>query len=145
VWESGAVNAADVRVPRERAGTFVRLYGRRRPHDDALVSFSVQVEAPGLRAEAGIETLQGDGLVEFVRGLDESYLGWPGTRTWSSFRRDLRLEAVHTGGAVVLAWTLVFPEPSEGPAAIWEATVRVQISPGEDLKQLSSDVAAFLS
>jgi len=56
-------------------------------------------------AEIGVETLNGDGLVEFFRGLDEAFQGWPGTRTWSSFRMDLRIEAVHTGRAVVMAWT----------------------------------------
>jgi len=141
---SSAEAVSEVTVPRQPAGTFLRLYDCCRPHGDALLVLSVQVGAPGLSASIGIETLEGDGLAQFVRELDDDFRGWAGERTWTSFRGDLQLRAIHTGRAVLLAWTLRFPEPAESDPGAWEATVRVQISPGEDLKALSSDLHAFL-
>ena len=93
MWESGAVSAAEVLLPRQATGTFVRLYDCHRPHGDALTVFSVLVKAPGLRAEIGIEPLRGDRLAVFVGGLDETSRGWSGTRRWSSFCGDLQREA----------------------------------------------------
>jgi hypothetical protein len=135
----------EVRIPRGPAGTFVKLHGCSRPHDDALVVFGVQAEAPGLSADIGVETLYGDGLAEFVQGLNNDFRGWTGERVWRSFRGDLELRAVHSGQLIWLSWTLRFPEPAEEDPGTWNTTIRVHLNPGEDLNALSADVSAFLS
>jgi hypothetical protein len=134
----------EVRIPARAAGTFVRLHGLRRPHDDALVLFGVQAEAPGLSADIAVETLNGDGLAEFIQGLHDDFRGWAGERIWKSFRGDLELRAVHDGRLIWLSFTLRFPEPTEADAGICDSTVRVHLTPGQDLTAFSADLSAFL-
>ncbi|WIX84079.1 DUF6228 family protein [Amycolatopsis carbonis] len=127
------------------AGTFVKLERCRRPHDDALGLFGARVEAPGLSASLEVETLNGDGLDSFVQSLGNDFRGWTDERIWASFRGDLELRASHSGRLIWLSWTLRFPEPTEEDPAVWTATVRVHLTPGEDLRVFNSDVAAFLN
>ena len=133
-------DGCEVMVPRGPAGTYIRLSGLRRPHGDALVCLVVGAEAPGLSATIGVETLNGDGLAEYVRSLEEGFRGWQGERTWASFRRDVEIRAAHLGRSIRLGWTLRFPEWD----ADWTATVEVHVSPGEELKGFAADVTRFL-
>lgn len=128
---------ADSQVPRFRMRWI-------RPDSDALVLLVVSVEEVGLSASITVHTLNGDGLDDFLAGLDKDFRGWPGGRRWKSYEGDLELEAVHTGRTVLLAWTLRFPSPAE-ESWDWQATVRVAITPGEDLKNLASAVSAMLN
>ncbi|GIH65414.1 hypothetical protein Msi02_62310 [Microbispora siamensis] len=106
--------------------------------------FSAQAESAGLQAEVAVETIMGDGLADFLEELVTDFRGWAGTRTWTSHRADLQLEASHSGHLVELLWTLRFPNPSYDPNDIWSVTVRTSISPGEDLTNLAREVRSFL-
>ncbi|MCW2902571.1 MAG: hypothetical protein JWO67_4836, partial [Streptosporangiaceae bacterium] len=143
VREDAFVNAPDdrhdVMIPRGPSDTYVRLSAFQRPDDDALVLFEVKAEAPGISATIGIETFNSDGLSEFIQSLEDDFRGWPGERVWRSFRRDLQLQAAHLGQSIRLSWTL---RPSEWDAE-WTATVDLQVSPGEELKNLAADVGHF--
>nr|WP_239070663.1 DUF6228 family protein [Amycolatopsis sp. SID8362] len=101
-----------------------------------LLWFTARAEGDGLSAAVSVETLHGDSLDTFAAGLDRDFRGWPGTRTWTSFRGDLELRATHTGHVVELVWTLRRHE--------WECTVRTPVTPGEELRRFSADVAEFL-
>ncbi|GAA2109778.1 DUF6228 family protein [Actinomadura alba] len=136
-------NVREVTLPRGPTGTYVRLSAFHRPDDDVLVLFDVQAEAPGLSAMIGIETLGGDGLSAFVQSLDDDFRGWPDERVWTSFRQELELRAAHLGHIVRLSWTLRSPEPAEQDTD-WAVTVNLYVSPGEELKNLASDVGHFL-
>ncbi|WP_127939121.1 DUF6228 family protein [Nonomuraea polychroma] len=124
--------------------TFIRLAQCERPHDDALMFFLAQAASPGLRAEVAVETIMGDGLADFLENLVTDFRGWRGTRTWTSHRADLRLEAIHSGHWVDLSWTLRSPNPSEDRDDMWSATVRTPILPGEALTNLAREVRSFL-
>ncbi|MEZ0110910.1 hypothetical protein ABH920_004925 [Catenulispora sp. EB89] len=133
----------EVAIPHRCAGDVVTLHECRRPHNDALVVFGVRVDAHGLSASMGIETLNGDGLDAFVQTLDNDFRGWSGERVWTSSRGDLEVRARHVGKAIQLDWTLRFPEPVE-QSPDWELTVHLHVDPGESLKDLSTRIAAFL-
>ena len=98
----------------------------------------------GLSAAADVRTLNGDSLDGFLAGLDRDFRGWPGERRWKSHEGDLELEAVHSGRAILLAWILRFPSPAE-ESWDWQVTIRIQITPGEELKDLAEAIAAMLS
>ena len=132
-----------VTIPHRADTTFVMLHGCNRPHDDALTIFGVQAEAHGLTASIWIETIHGDGLDEFVRRLDDDFRGWPGERIWTSSRKDLEVRARHLGAWIRLSWILRFPEPTvEQPD--WETTIHLHVNPGEELRDLSGRITAFL-
>ncbi|MEW9530145.1 DUF6228 family protein [Microbispora sp. NPDC049125] len=117
---------------------------RERPHDDTLMFFLARAESGGLQAEVAVETIMGDGLAEFLEELVNDFRGWAGTRTWTSHRVDLQLEASHSGRRVELLWTLRFPDPNEQPGDLWSVTVRTLVSPGEDMTNLAREVRSFL-
>ncbi|RSD13230.1 DUF6228 family protein [Amycolatopsis eburnea] len=117
------------------AGVTLTLVDLDRSERD-LVWFTARAEGDGLSAEVSVETLHGDSLDTFAAGLDRDFRGWTGTRTWTSFRSDLELSAAHTGRVVELVWTL----RRHG----WECTVRTPVTPGEELRRFSADVAEFL-
>ena len=128
---------ADSEVPRLRLRPI-------RPDGDALVLLVVSAEEIGLSATITVRTLNGDGLDEFIVGLDKDFRGWPGERHWQSHEGDLELEAVHAGRVILLTWTLRFPSPAE-ESWDWQAKVRVAITPGEELKNLATAVSAMLN
>ncbi|MBE1500854.1 hypothetical protein H4696_007954 [Amycolatopsis lexingtonensis] len=102
-----------------------------------LIYFTARAEGDGLSATVSVETLYGDSLETFAAGLDRDFGGWAGARTWTSFRGDLELRATHAGRVVELVWTLRRP-------GCWECTVRTLVTPGEELRRFSADVADFL-
>jgi len=140
---SGGGDNVEVGIPADSEVPRLRLR-RIRPDGDALVLLVVSVEEVGLSAAITVHTLNGDGLDGFLAGLDKDFRGWPGGRHWKSHEGDLELEAVHTGRTILLAWTLRFPSPAE-ESWDWQATVRVAITPGEDLKNLASAVFTMLN
>ncbi len=140
---SGTCEDFEVRIPASSEVPRLRLR-RLRPHGDVLVVFVVSVEEVGLSATADVHTLGGDGLDDFFTALDKDFRGWTGERRWTSHEGDLELEAVHSGHIIDLAWTLKFPSPAE-ESWDWQVTLRVAITPGEELKNLASTVAAMLS
>ncbi len=132
----------EVRIP--GSGVNFVLAERERPHGDALMFFLAQAESAGLQAQVAVETIMGDGLADFFEELVIDFTGWDGTRTWTSHRADLQLEASHSGHWVKLLWTLRFPNPSYDPDDMWSVTVRTSVSPGEDLTNLAREVRSFL-
>lgn len=110
-----------------------------------LVCFTARAEGPGLTASVSVMTLHGDGLGSFAAGLERDFRGWPGERVWTSIRADLELRATHHGRSVELAWTLQGREPVLDETRPWSATVRTVVTPGEELRRFSADVAEFLA
>jgi hypothetical protein len=140
---SGTDEDFEVSIPASSEVPRLRLR-RLRPHGDALVVLTVSAEEVGLSASVDVHTLNGDGLDDFFIELDKDFRGWPGERHWKSHEGDLELEAVHCGRVILLAWTLRFPSPAE-ESWDWQVTLRVPITPGEELKNLASTIAAMLS
>ena len=141
---SGTDEDFEVGIPANSEVPRIRLR-RLRPDGDALMLLIVSVEEVGLSATADVQTLNGDGLDDFFMGLDKDFRGWPGERHWKSQWGDLELEAVHHGHVILVAWTLRFPSPAEEPWRGWQLTLRVPITPGEELKNLASAIAAMMS
>jgi len=140
---SGSGEDVEVGIPADSEVPRLRLR-RIRPDGDALLLLAISVEEVGLSAAITVHTLNGDGLDEFLAGLDKDFRGWPGRRHWKSHEGDLKLEAIHAGRTILLAWTLRFPSPAE-ESWDWQATVRVAITPGEELKNLASAVSTMLN
>ncbi|MFJ9780975.1 DUF6228 family protein [Amycolatopsis sp. NPDC101161] len=113
--------------------------------DGDVVYFAARAEGGGMSTAVSVETLHGDGLETFAAGLESDFRGWPGERVWKSFRGDLELHATHGGRSVELAWTLHGLEPAGGGARPWSCTVRTFVTPGEELRRFSADVAGFLA
>jgi len=114
-----------------------------RSHGDVVV-FEARAEGVDLLASMWVETLYGDAIDSFAAGLARDFRGWDGTRTWKSFRGELELRATHTGRVVELAWTLHHPGPAWESPGFWDCTVRTFVTPGEELRRFSADVAEFL-
>lgn len=134
----------EVQIPARPTGTFVQLRAPQHPHDDALLVFIAEIQGPGLAASVGVTTWGGDGLPEFVRGLEADFRGWDGERTWASLERDLELRATHRGGSIDLTWTLQFPqEPGTGDR-FWTASLFLTIGAGEELKAMAADIEHFI-
>ncbi|MCR6487263.1 DUF6228 family protein [Amycolatopsis sp. OK19-0408] len=110
-----------------------------------LVYFTARAEGADMAASVSVQTLHGDGLAAFAAGLDEDFRGWPGVRVWTSSRGELELRATHDGRVVGLEWTLRYPGPDWEPVDFWTCTVRTHLTPGEDLRRFSADLAQFLS
>jgi hypothetical protein len=110
-----------------------------------LVYFTARAEGAGLAASVSVETLHGDDLDVFAAGLDRDFRGWPGERVWKSFRGDLELRATHTGRSVELAWTLRGLELRADRARPWDCVVHTFLTPGEELRRFSVDLAEFLA
>jgi hypothetical protein len=110
-----------------------------------LVYFLARAEGAGLAASVSVQTLHGDGLGSFAAGLDRDFRGWPGERVWTSLRGDLELRATHTGRSVELAWTLHGHSQSLAERRSWACTVWTRVTPGEELRRFSADLAEFLA
>ena len=106
---------------------------------DVLVDLSVEVDAPGLQLRRWVRTIAGDGLAEFLAGLDADFRGWDGKRHWRSLEGDLSIEATHAGQSVILATTLL----RDRKADAWSLTIPLMVSPGEELHALAADAGAF--
>ncbi len=70
-----------------------------RPWSDEIFDFSIELVHDRLNAAAGVRTIEGDGLAEWLTELAESFHGWSGTRTWQSLERDLTIHATHERAA----------------------------------------------
>jgi len=74
-----------------------------------------------LVASTGVETLDGDGLPEWIQTLAGLWRGWAGEHQWRSLEEDLYITATHDGlGHVSLRMTL------RGPLASWPTHGRHQ-------------------
>jgi hypothetical protein len=140
---SGTDEDFEVSIPANSEVSRLRLR-RLRPDEDGLVLLTVAAEGVGLSAAVDVQTLDGDGLDDFFAGLDKDFRGWAGKRHWKSFEGDLELEAVHAGRVILLSWTLRFPPPVE-ESWDWQVTIRVPITPGEELENLAGTIGAMSS
>jgi hypothetical protein len=122
----------------------VRLRDGHRPWSDEIFDFSAELLHDGLTAANGIRTIQGDGLVEWLAELAESFPGWSGRRSWQSLECDLAIHASHDGRGHV---TLIFA--ARGPAGYradaWEATVATALDAGEDMRNFADQIRVFLA
>jgi hypothetical protein len=110
-----------------------------------LLHLSARLEVgAALVASTGVETLEGDGLPEWARGLAEDWRGWCGERIWRSLEDDMIIKASHDGrGHVALRVTLRGPKGYLPDA--WHASATVRLDAGEEMTGLAAAVRAFFS
>ncbi|MEV6949569.1 DUF6228 family protein [Streptomyces sp. NPDC051172] len=76
-----------------------------RPYgDDPALDVPVQAKGAWVDVRELIQTLDGDGLVEFVSSLADESSSWSEPRTWQSSEGQLKISAQRSGGRIVLTW-----------------------------------------
>ena len=112
------------------------------PVDQYADAVLVTLLAPGLSASLVVHAFDDylKILVGFVGGLERSFRGWVGERTYESFEGDLRIVATHLGGVVRLAVRLT----SNRERVPWTAQADVLLEPGEELRHAARDVADLI-
>ncbi|MGW0657564.1 DUF6228 family protein [Streptodolium elevatio] len=112
--------------------------------DDYVTTIIATANDAGLNASIRVATSPGDGgLSAFLGELAENFRSWEGTRTWSSWGRELTASAAfRSRGHVAITWSLTrrFAEEEE-----WRAEVTTVIEAGAEMSALASEVAAFIS
>ncbi len=108
--------------------------------DDPVLDFLVTARGEWVSVEASVRTLEGDGLGDFLAELAEDFRGWEGARTWRSLECDLTLSARHSGRGVHLTWGL----HDRPPAERWHFTTTTTHAPGEDMRNLATEMGHFL-
>jgi hypothetical protein len=103
------------------------------PDDGDFGIVGIEIRADGLSCDGSIPTLGGEGLDAFLARLAADWRGWHGTRTWRSFRHDLRIEATHRGARV----ELMFIIRRDFELDAWEVRFPLLIAPGESLSRLA--------
>ncbi|HTN99690.1 MAG TPA: DUF6228 family protein [Microthrixaceae bacterium] len=122
------------------------------PHGDELALLDIRLSAPGLDAQIGIESIDGDSgfrtrqdrepqlvsirLADWLRSIGESR-PWPGSIGWRSFADDLRLNATCDALGHVSLTISLHPWPW---SQSWTATISVTYALG-DLIGLADSVA----
>lgn len=112
----------------------------RRYEDDPTLDFLVTAHGRWGSVATTVETWGGDGLDTFLASLAEDFRGWQGERTWHSLCHDLAVLAEHRGSHVRLTWVVSGQALSEA----WRFETTTCHAPGEDMRNLSADVRAFI-
>lgn len=115
-------------------------------HEDAdeyVTTIIATADDAGLNASIRVATSPGEGgLSAFLGELAENFCGWEGTRTWSSWGRELTASAVfRSRGHVAITWSLTRRFANEED---WRAEVTTVIEAGAEMSALASEVAAFI-
>ena len=102
----------------------------------------VTVRGPDL--QAGVAAYAGwesgfDDLVRYFEDLEHFFSGWEGERVFESIEQDLRLVATHDGRVRlgVRLWQYVTRDP-------WTVETTVVLQAGEELRQVTRDLAALV-
>jgi uncharacterized protein DUF6228 len=140
---TGRTTTADgsVRLAGE-SGALVTLRDVRDQDGYGSVTFVVELEDHGLRAESSVSSYEseGNGLAAFLEQLAADWRGWAGTRSWDS-HHALAVEARHDGrGNVWLRFTLRSRRSSGG----WTASAEVDLAAGQQLGSTAAAVASLL-
>ena len=118
------------------------LSGAWRPWRDAVVDYLVAVSGDGLEAEAGVTSLEGDSLEDYLSGLAADFRGWVGIREWRSLEGQFGIDATWANrGRVTLRFRLRPP----GYAAGWEVSAEFEVDAGAEMEALSAEVAGFFA
>ena len=136
-----AVEDDDAAVAAGGPEGWVRLWNRRHPWEDELLTFCARIGGNGMTATLHNVVVHNEAPEKFVAGLAESFAGWSGARVWESLDRDVRIEAVfRTGGHVDMTWGLA---PWRGTDA-WKAEVTFTVEAGEEMRKLAQDMRVLL-
>lgn len=102
----------------------------------------------GIEASHAIEAHYADDgygdLVEFFDGLERSWRGWDGDRSWSSLAGELSITAHHTGSHVVLRVELRHMTSHGFGGGEWTALLDITLDAGEDLSSSADGVRSLL-
>lgn len=107
----------------------------------------VRLSLDGMTAATTIEQHWSGGfsdLADYFGDLESHWRGWQGSKTWQSLGGDLLLDARHTSGHMQLRVTIRrerFAPANDGWTAVGDLTIDL----GEQLSQLTRDIAAFAS
>lgn len=106
-------------------------------HDDGLTASTVaKIDGQFFDLDT---TLPG-----FVQGLAADWQGWNGVRTWTSWERELAIDARHDGrGYVSLGVTLRAPGLDLDDTA-WSARAVFVLEAGEEMTRCAADLNHFL-
>ena len=108
------------------------------------VSMMIIDEGLSAAADAQLSLIDEPPLDQFLAGLADSWLGWPGTRIWRAIERQLELDARHDGrGHVTLGVTLK-SRRYQRQEEDWCARISLIIEAGEQMQQLAQDVKSLL-
>jgi hypothetical protein len=112
--------------------------------DEYVTTIIATANDAGLNASIRVATSPGaGGLPAFLEELAENFRGWEGTRTWSSWRRELTASAVfRSRGRVAITWSLTRRIADEEE---WRAEVTTVIEAGAEMSAVAAEVAAFIS
>jgi hypothetical protein len=127
--------------PDDNLEAVVRLSFPQRDGPDGIGSFSVEVEADGVRSERGVLTFGGDGLDKFLADLASDWRGWKGVRRWDALENGMSIEATHQRNRVELLFII---RRDYMPDA-WEVRLPILVAPGESLARLARATADLLA
>jgi Family of unknown function (DUF6228) len=123
-----------------RAAGTLRLSQPARPWDDDLLTYQIQVQAPGLLATVEITSLHGDAIPAFLHDLAEDFRGWPGSRNWRSLEDQFRLEATHDSLGHVSLLVRLRPRAYLDH---WELCLPVTVEAGAEMTTLADALTVF--
>ena len=139
--ECVAVEDDDAAVAAGGPQGWVRLWNRRHPWEDELLTFCARIGGNGMEAAVHNVVVHNEAPEKFVGELAESFAGWSGAKVWESLDRDVRIKAVfRNGGHVDLTWRLA---PWRRDDA-WQAEVTFQVEAGEEMRKLAADMGVLL-
>ncbi|MFF4363482.1 DUF6228 family protein [Streptomyces sp. NPDC001604] len=85
---------------------------------DPALEIPVQVKGFWVDVQELIQTLDGDGLVEFVSSLADESSSWNEPRTWQSSEGQLKISAQRSDGRIALTWG-VWGKVAGGSESSW--------------------------
>ncbi|MER7932998.1 MULTISPECIES: DUF6228 family protein [unclassified Streptomyces] len=72
--------------------------------DDPALDIPVQAKGAWVNVSELVQTLDGDGLVEFLTSLAGESGSWSEARSWQSSEGQLKISAQRSAGRIVLTW-----------------------------------------
>lgn len=118
--------------------TPTRPYG-----DDPAIDMPARAKGAWVDVEELIQTLDGDGLVEFFSSLADESSSWSEARTWLSSERQLRIVAEQSGGRITLRWGM--HRSVSGGEAMWSFETVTSHKGTQEMKGLSEEFQALLA
>lgn len=85
------------------------------------------------------------GLVAYLRSLADDWAGWPGVRRWTSYERELSLDARHDGRAYVQLGVTLRQAGYDPEDTAWTARAVFGLEAGEELSRFVADLTQLVT